>query len=264
MATTPPSALRARTPPTPLHGPQYDTYEPYSPRRSTRSTAQSNPYGTLNTTRSPRKGTQRNFTPPPTVKKARFAHLPTQLSSPPSSPVSPVRHQTPRQLHKTPRKSPFASRSVANGALSDSDHASSSLVPRTVDFNSMLPTPSKTPKKRQGAALNSAARILNFQQPNDPNDVMPSSRKMKRPARHQATNGFDLYDDDMDAPSDGIQIFTDTNARVPEVDDADDNPFIGHKRVALRPQRGSRREPAEEESSIERAVRNNEGVLYNL
>ena len=162
----PPSSLRARTPPTPLHGPLHDDYEPYSPRRSKRTTALSNPYSSFN---SEHKPTGRDTTPPPTGKRARFASA--QLSSPPSSPASPIRRAT---LHKTPKKTP--ARKALNGAQSDSDTAPRSL-PTPTDMAAVLPTPSKTPKKRQ--AISSTARILNFQ-PYSPNDVMPSPRKMRK------------------------------------------------------------------------------------
>lgn len=191
----------------------------------------------------------------------------THLSSPPSSPASPARlHRSPQQHHKTPRKLPSGSRiAPANGALSDSDHAaSSSLAPHNIDPATMLPTPSKTPRKRNAAALNSTARILSFQ-PNNPNDVMPSSRKMKKHGRFNSMNGFDLYDEERASSGAQIEIFTDANARVPEMDEADDNPFIGSKKSAPRPQRRSRRAlPTTAEDEMDEAARRDEGVVYVL
>ncbi|KAK3705484.1 hypothetical protein LTR37_013301 [Vermiconidia calcicola] len=272
MATTPPPpTTRARTPPTPLHGPQYDNYEPYSPRRSKRSTAHSNPYSSFNGERSPKNHVQHNTTPPPTVRKARFARQPTQLSSPPSSPAPPARlRRSPQQhIHKTPRKQVFHHRGKTvngGGAQSDSDGPSTSLAPPTIDPVTMLPTPSKTPKKRQAAAISSTARILSFQ-PDRPNDVMPSPRRMKKHARSlHSMAGFDLYDDEAEASrGDQIEIYTDANARVPEVDESADNPFVGRKKSAgPRPQRRSRKsaEEMEREQRIEEAVQRDEGVTY--
>lgn len=268
MATPPPRASRARTPPTPLHGPQYDNYDPYSPRRSTRTTAHNNPYSSFNGGRSPKA--QRTTTPPPTVKKTRFARVPTQLSSPPSSPASPARHRTPRSLHKTPRKDPFSSqrRPATNGALSDSDGPSHSLAPPTIDPTTMLPTPSKTPKKRQ-AAVTSTARILNFQ-PSHPNDVMPSPRQLQkqRRANSNAMAGFELYDDDEAVTRNGeaIEIYTDASARVPVVDESEDNPFVGPRKTRQRPQRKSRKSAAqiEHDAQVDEAARQDEGVVYVL
>jgi len=277
MATTPPPrSMRIRTPPTPLHGPQYDNYEPYSPRRSTRTTAQSNPYSSFNSHRSPREDQhQHQTTPPPTIKKARFARAPTQLSSPPSSPASPAKRlhstQTHSAIHKTPRKQSFTPRKTTNTHLSpdtigSSRHTTTTLAPpNPIDPTTMLPTPSKTPsKKRTAAALASTSRILTFQ----PNDIMPSPRKIKKQPR---ISDFELYDDEAETMRDGdIEIYTDANARVPQMDESEDNPFVGPKQTQ-RPQRGSGsrsvRKGAEErerEERIREAVARDEGVVYVL
>ncbi|KAK5169549.1 uncharacterized protein LTR77_005525 [Saxophila tyrrhenica] len=271
--TPPPRSVRAATPPTPLHGARYDTYEPYSPRRSTRSTAHSNPYSSFNSDRSPRDHHQQgNTTPPATVKKARFARAPTQLSSPPSSPSSPVKRlrTTPgtSSAHKTPRKQSFTPRKAANHH-SDSDTCAPSsskaatLAPNPVDPTTMLPTPSKTPNKKRAGALASTARILSFQ-PNHPNDVMPSPHKMKKQSRAAE---FDLYEEDAQQGEE-IPIYTDANARVPEMDESMDNPFVGPKQ-GRRPQggSGSRRTRKSEEEQVreermQEAVARDEGVVY--
>ncbi|WPG99360.1 Hypothetical protein R9X50_00217400 [Acrodontium crateriforme] len=252
-STPPPPSECARTPPTPLHGPRYDSYEPYSPRRSKRSSAHSNPYSSFNSDRSPRA--PRDSTPPPTLKHTRFARAPAQLSSPPSSPISPVRHA----VHKTPRKTPLSARRFAAGAYADSDHGGPSNSRLSIDPVAMLPTPSKTPsKKRHVPTPQSTARILSFQ-PNHINDAMPSARKIKK---HNHSIGFDLYDEDREAKTSKIKVFTDTNARIPEMDDTEENPFLGPK---VRPQRrSSRKSKAELESDakLKEAVKNGEGVLF--
>ncbi|RMY74149.1 hypothetical protein D0863_03420 [Hortaea werneckii] len=260
MPTTPePPSVRARTPPTPMHGPQYDNYQPYSPRRSTRSTAQTNPYSSRKTDRSPNASFARNTTPPPTSKKARFVRQPTQLSSPPTSPSSPSRQHV---IEKTPRKTPVSRQKVryqTNGGASDSDQPSTSLAPPTLDPSTMLPTPSKTPKKRKAAALKGTARILSFQ-PDNPNDVMPSSRKSKKHGRFHSMSGFDLYDEERESERDQVEIYTDANARVPEMDEADDNPFIGRKVPATTTRRSAR--ATEDERAMEEARMRDEGVVY--
>lgn len=249
----PPASLRARTPPTPLHGPLHDSYDPYSPRRSKRTTAQSNPYSSFN---SEHKPTERATTPPPTGKRARFASA--QLSSPPSSPVSPIRRAT---LHKTPKKTP--ARKALNGAQSDSDTAPRSL-PTPTDMAAVLPTPSKTPKKRQ--AISSTARILNFQ-PYSPNDVMPSPRKMRKMnnGRGQSSRGFDLFDGTDESSQDRIEVYTDANARVPTLDGSDDNPFVGPRKTrAERPSRRLSNAKTHEELEMEERAARDEGLVYTL
>ncbi|KAH9818170.1 hypothetical protein Tdes44962_MAKER05364, partial [Teratosphaeria destructans] len=263
---------RLNTPPTPLHGARHDKYQPYSPRRSSRATAQRNPYSSQNGERSPRAASQRHTTPPPTLKRTRFARAPTQLSSPPSSPASPARtRRTPpqHQLNKTPRKGLLSSArkaipSATRDSFSESDnHKPSSLAPAAADPANMLPTPSKTPKKRNAAAVSSAARVLSFQ-PNDPNDVMPTPRRIRKHGRSNSASGFDLYDDNMDAQNDpNIPIFTDTNARVPELDQTEDNPFVGPRHVPPKPKR-TQRIKAQQEKDMEEAAKRDEGVIFNF
>lgn len=259
MASTPPPvSMRAHTPPTPLHGPLHDTYEPYSPRRSKRTTAQANPYGSSHSERPPKAHLQRATTPPPTTsKKARF--LTTQLSSPPSSPASPARRTT--QHHKTPRKTPV-SRAFAD-LLSDSDNTPRRQFPTPLPELSMLPTPSKTPKKRNSSAMSSTARVLNFQ-PYSPNDVMPSPRKMKKSShnRGQSAQGFNLFEEGTSGSQEQIEIYTDANARIPEVDGSADNPFVGPRKVQT--SKPSRRTRTDEEEEMEQRAERDEGMVYTL
>jgi hypothetical protein len=233
-----------------MHGPLHDNYEPYSPRRSKRSTAQSNPYASTHSDRPPKAHLRRATTPPTTGKRARFASA--HISSPPSSPASPARHTL---LHKTPRKTPVSC--ALADVLSDSDNTSYRHLPTPL---SILPTPSKTQRKRKAAAMSSTARVLNFQ-PYSPNDVMPSPRKMKK-ASHKSSRGFDLFDSGSSGSQEQIQIFTDTNARVPELDGSDDNPFLGPRQTrSSRPQRRAR---SDEEERIDERAERDEGVMYVL
>jgi hypothetical protein len=249
-STPPPTSLRAHTPPSPMHGPLHDNYEPYSPRRSKRATAQSNPYASSNSDRHPKPRLQRATTPPPTTgKRARFAS--THFTSPPSSPASP----RPAVLHKTPRKTP-ASRALAD-VLSDSDNTPRRHLPTP---QSILPTPSKTLKKRSAATMSSTARVLNFQ-PCSPNDVMPTPRKMKSSRRGQSSRGFDLFDASGES-QDAIPIFTDNNARIPELDGSDDNPFLGPRQT--RHGRVQRRSKTEEEEEMDERAERGEGITYVL
>ena len=126
---------------------------------------------------------------------------------------------------------------------------------------SLLPTPSKTPKKRNAASMNSTARILNFQ-PYSPNDVMPSPRKMKKSSRGQSSRGFDLFEAGTGSSQEQIQIFTDTNARIPELDGSDDNPFIGPRQT--RSSRPQRRVRTQEEEQMDESAERDEGVMYVL
>lgn len=76
--------------------------------------------------------------------------------------------------------------------------------------------------------------------------------------------GFDLYDEDREAKGSKIEVFTDTNARIPEMDETEENPFLGPK---VRPQRRSSRKSKaelENDAKLKEAVKNDEGVLFVL
>ena len=82
-------------------------------------------------------------------------------------------------------------------------------------------------------------------------------------------NGFELYEDDRGGQVDEIAIYTDANARVPEMDESEDNPFIGQRKSSPpRPQRSKRTKKSarevEHEAQINEAVRRDEGVTYVL
>ncbi|GAB7363050.1 hypothetical protein MBLNU230_g3343t1 [Neophaeotheca triangularis] len=268
-----PEPTRLRTPPPPLHGAQHDTFEPYSPRRSTRSTAQRNPYSSKNADRSPRKAhLDRATTPPPTSKRPRFASFSTHLSSPPISPPSANEHraaaESPPLPAKTPRKALFTSaKSKDHGALGDIDSGSASLATPASAVRNMFPTPVKTPNKRQRTAINPTARILNFQPGHHrANDLMPTPRKIKKTSRTQ-TEGFELYDDDQELKGqDKIEIFTDTKDRIPTMDGADDNPFVGARPAtpppAPRKVKKKSRDQIQEEEAMDESVRKEEGITY--
>jgi len=80
--------------------------------------------------------------------------------------------------------------------------------------------------------------------------------------RGQSSRGFDLFEAGTNSSQEQIQIFTDTNARVPELDGSDDNPFLGERQTrSSRPQRRARTE--EDQQMAERTERD-EGVMYVL
>lgn len=101
----------------------------------------------------------------------------------------------------------------------------------------------------------STARILNFK-PASLDDVMPTPRKQQK-------TRLDLYDDDYNQ-HDKIEVFTDTKDRVPDVDTADDNPFVGPRKRELRARKQKSAEKDHDEIVMEEAVRNEEGILYVL
>lgn len=83
------------------------------------------------------------------------------------------------------------------------------------------------------------------------------------------TSGFELYEEEAGSGEGQgeIAIYTDANARVPEMDESEDNPFVGSKRSSTRSQRRRSRKNAEHaarDATIDAAAARNEGVTYVL
>lgn len=132
----------------------------------------------------------------------------------------------------------------------------------------MLPTPVKTPKKKQVSNVRAASRAL-FQDPTTVDEMAaPSPRKSRKSKRY---NGYSLESfraEDVD--TEGIQIFTDTRDNVPEVDTSDANPFM-EKSEGSRVQKlaaGSKRRKVSSEKprdpQVQDAIDKDEGMVYVL
>ena len=235
MATTPPLQVALHTPPTPLHGARYDSYQPYSTRKSTRQSSQ----------------------------------RALQTYSPPSS----TQTSPQKKLFNTGRtkgaKSGTSNGSSFDSALSQNmDGSSISLERTSITGASMLPTPAKTPRKKHTQAANGIGRVLFAVRPDTVEEAMPTPRKNKRNRRHV---GFSL---DSEAESEGgIQIFTDSQDKVPELDLSEANPFIDHP-MKRDPPKGSskakvsiKRKPQSESVSkdtIKDAFDHERGMVYVL
>ena len=157
-----------------------------------------------------------------------------------------------------------------NGSFLDTDlgDVSSATQATLTTGPSMLPTPAKTPRKKQIRPTNGMGRVLFPVRPDTVEEAMPTPRKNKRTRRHV---GFTL---DSDAESEGgIPIFTDSQDKVPELDLSEDNPFIDHplKRAAHeRPSKakGSKKRKAHSESVTEETIKDafdrEKGMVYVL
>jgi hypothetical protein len=215
---------------TPPPGAKYDDYEPYSPRRSSRIRAKEHIDQTVFATKPLLKNAPTLL---PSTRKplARQESLQsTQTLSPPSSPISPAR----RALSPT----------------------------RALFKHGMLPTPAKTPSKREEKY--GSGRLLFASRGANPQDAMPS------PRRSRPTKRFTL-DDEPD--NERIQVYTDSVDCIPEVDEDADNPFIVRK-SARKTKISSFTERLSDVTSgktkygmsreIDAAVDNDEGMVYTL
>ncbi|KAF2133126.1 hypothetical protein P153DRAFT_331556 [Dothidotthia symphoricarpi CBS 119687] len=213
MERTPSPSRRVHTPPGPLHG---DNWQPFSPRRSSR-VAQRSLHHEQTIAR-----TRRDVTPTSTAKHVARA-LAFDLS-PPTSPVSPPKHRTPRSVRRAHHEpAPFDS---------DSDHAAPTPARRFLSTMApgMLPTPAKTPRKRTLQAedsLGQTARVLFPNRPATIDEVMPTPRKSRKLMKNFST--LESFAQDQDKSSEKIEIFTDSKERVPIKDDSEENPFVVKK-----------------------------------
>ncbi|KZM27019.1 uncharacterized protein EKO05_0004983 [Ascochyta rabiei] len=253
MHRTPSPPRRVHTPPAPLHG---DSWEPFSPRRSSRVAAQRGLHlEQTDPARTPR--TRRDVTPTASSRKsiARTSHL---TLSPPSSPTSPPKHRTPRST----RRSLFP---AADALDSDSDHPPLTSGRRFLASMApgMLPTPAKTPRKRalhSEEALQPTARVLFPSRPATIDEVTP------RKARRTIKNAYSLESFEQGrVSSEKIEIFTDSKERVPTADEDEENPFVTKKRkgkakARATPQKTRRANARTVE--MEEAVDREEGMVY--
>ena len=176
-----------------------DDYEPYSPRRTTRTS------------------TQRVHWSKHTIS--------TQAVSPPAS-----------TLDASPEPAPSVS---ADGDTIMSGLGSPTFSPSQADGSHvehdaaamMLPTPAKTPRKTiewSAPALRPTARLLFANRMDHDEDLMPSPRK--RRARAHMDMSLDDFGVDPVSTGDPIEIYTDSKERIPEIDPDEDNPFYVKKK----------------------------------
>ncbi|KAF1920743.1 hypothetical protein BDU57DRAFT_439779 [Ampelomyces quisqualis] len=255
MQRTPSPSRRVHTPPAPVHG-FADSYEPYSPRRSTRVAAQRDihlhpaPKHT-----SPRS--RRDVTPTASSKRKATARISHFTLSPPSSPVTSPQHRSPRTM----RRAHFE----AGPPDSESDRPAPTPARRfpSTMTQGMLPTPSETPRKRplqSEASLKSTARVLFPSRPATIDEVVPTPRKSRK---SKNLYGLESFTNASEESSQKIQIFTDSKERIPEHDDEEDNPFVvkkGKGKARATPQKSKKLDARSQR--MQEATARDEGIVY--
>ncbi|KAL6718931.1 hypothetical protein ACLMJK_003166 [Lecanora helva] len=259
MATTPPQLQTSvQTPPTPLHGAKYNQNR-HSTRKGTRHTR-----------------SRALETPPPNPQapshKSPQLRTASHTYSPPSSThTSPRKHSNKRTMSSRNPEAGAANGSHLSNEVQDHTKNPSSQIPSLRMGAGMLPTPAKTPRKKQvqPSAINGTARVLFPVHPAE--DAMPTPRK-RRNKRH---TGLSLYssqeDEEDDQPEDQIQIYTDSKEKIPELDPSEDNPFYENPAKNSPPPAPSkgrnskkRKAPpsAEDRKGIKEAFDRDEGMVY--
>ncbi|KAM4063059.1 hypothetical protein HRG_010379 [Hirsutella rhossiliensis] len=250
-SATPSPPPSIHTPPAPRLG-FPDSWEPYSPRKSARISSQR----TANRTPSPRASHSRIASP--RISKRANAQTNAAMVSPIPSP------------RKKPHPAPGASRQpsgtltaegTANAAaalgLNDAKAPQKASVSRATG---MLPTPSKTPQKppNEKTAANIQSFARNLFAPEE--EAMPAPRKR----RSKKYSGMTMESFTAEENENSIEIFTDSQDRVPVKDQSVENPFYGD--VPAPGTRKSKRRliniPGEGALSIEEASRREDGMVY--
>ena len=259
-STPPPPEGPMRTPSTPRLG-YSDNYEAYSPRRQSARVMQR---------------AQLAKTPPPRGSKTVAS---TNMSSPPPTspqtaskklPKKPANMDSGRRVSGALNYSTTASAAAALGLTAPPSRGEKEARRSTLIRNTgMLPTPDKTPKKcpsDAAPAITAVARTLFLSRSEDVDEAMPSPKKKGRKKYTGFTlNSFRVEEDDT-----GIQIYTDSHDRIPEVDSSTDNPFYGRATPAQSEpaKRASKRRkiriPGEGELSLEEAEQREDGMVYVL
>ncbi|KAK4942060.1 hypothetical protein LTR10_018096 [Elasticomyces elasticus] len=265
MAATPPSQIVGTpdTPLTPLHGAAYDqTY----PRRGARSSARiasrelrSTPEASLHND----AGNPSVTTPKSSRKSA--AQPSGLLHSPELTPKA----KSTRRVHITSPHSPDTHTSTKKQPSAAKSHFQSFASSSTMISDGMLPTPVKTPKKKEVSKVNGTARAL-FQDPAQITAEPPSSRKGRKNKRY---NGFSLesFSAGDNQTGGNIQIFTDSRDRVPQPDRSKANPFVestmdetasSSQKVAKTAKRRKVSVEKKIDPQVEEAIANDEGMVY--
>ncbi|TAQ87186.1 hypothetical protein B7494_g4498 [Chlorociboria aeruginascens] len=272
-ASTPPPPSSIHTPTTPRFG-WDDSYEPYSSRKSNRVSSQRSRVAQTPPPQSSGHNLRTNRSPRSSKKSASSMDIAT---SPPSSPQT-----APKK--RAPRLSAVMGGRRVSGALNDDNTATAAAalglpVPRkeskteshqsatTVRNTGMLPTPAKTPKKRPSEVapgISSIARNIFPVHPETVEEVMPTPKKTRKRYTGLSLDSF-TAEGEQSTP---IQIYTDSNDRVPEADLSTDNPFYGQGTTAYPEptKRTSKRRkinvPGEGEQTVEEAERREDGLVY--
>ncbi|KAK0673025.1 hypothetical protein QBC41DRAFT_299131 [Cercophora samala] len=257
---TPSPSSRVRTPPAPHLG-YSDSYEPYTPRKSSRIANRA-----ANRTPSPRVPSSRRQHQHPDQPEETSEGSPKSInqkkkSTMASPSLSPQKKRT--AAMDSPRRTlTAASVSDAASALGFSKRSSGLLAPRATIASSsgMLITPAKTPQKppteESKAKVEAFARTLFRAE----DEVMPSPRR----ARTQ-THTLDSFTEQ--ASDESFQIHVDSHERIPEVDRSIDNPFyVESSRAAVpsAPRRSQRQMvsvPGEGQITIEEAIQREDGLV---
>ncbi|TDZ36336.1 hypothetical protein C8035_v001758 [Colletotrichum spinosum] len=154
------------------------------------------------------------------------------------------------------------SRAASSLGIDKAEHRSTTTS--VTRRSGMLPTPAKTPKKapteQQTAHIRAVARNLFHSD----EDAIASPKRKRAPKKYSGNSLESFVAADVEQP---IEIFADSQDRIPTADNSIDNPFYGDS-VAVEqdpPRRRSKRKVAvhgEAAQSVDEALQREDGMVY--
>lgn len=192
------------------------------------------------------------------------------MTSPPAT-LSP-------QKKRQPAAASSASRSVSGSLTAESIRNAAAALGQSQKMDSLtassaalaLPTPAKTPARKHtdqsAKEVNAIARnLFGKQQETQTETEQPLSPKKTRTKRNNGISlgSFEIHDEEA-----SIEIFTDSENRLPEVDSSTENPFYGESGIAASAapvRRSSRHKKSTVEKEIvDEKLKRDDGLLYVL
>ncbi|KAK5987835.1 hypothetical protein PT974_11969 [Cladobotryum mycophilum] len=250
--STPPPPSSIRTPHAPRLG-FHDDWEPFTPRKSARLSAQRSSARTP----SPPPLHRQPLASPRTTKKT-IIQSNAAMSSPATSSPRKKRQPASDSVHRASGDFTSEATSSTAAALGFKDKPISASVSRTAG---MLPTPSKTPQKPP--TEQAVANIKSFARNLFPSEETAiSSPRKKRSKKYTGMSMESFTAEEIEEP---IEIFTDSQDRIPKKDENESNPFYNAAQVESPPRRSKRRQvmiPGEGAQSIDDASRRDDGLIY--
>lgn len=192
------------------------------------------------------------------------------MTSPPAT-LSPQKKRQPAATS--------APRSVSGSLTAESIRNAAAALGQSQKMDSLtassaalaLPTPAKTPARKHTEQsekeVNAVARNLFGKQKETETEaeqsLSPKKTRAKRSNNGISLDSFEIHDEEA-----AIEIFTDSENRLPEVDASTENPFYGETGIAASavPVRRSSRhkKSAAEKELVEEKLKRDDGLLYVL
>lgn len=193
------------------------------------------------------------------------------MTSPPAT-LSP-------QKKRQPVAASSASRSVSGSLTAESIRNAAAALGQSQKMDSLtassaalaLPTPAKTPARKHtdqsAKEVNAIARNL-FGKQKEPQTETEQPLSPKKTRTKRSNNGISLGSFEIHDEEASIEIFTDSENRLPEVDSSTENPFYGESGIAASAapvRRSSRHKKSTVEKEIvEEKLKRDDGLLYVL